>query len=909
MSTGPAAPRYVHDLLDRAAGTTPEACAVASTSQHLSFARLCELSHGFAQWLLDQGTAPGDRVLVQAWNCPAITALAFGVSRIGAVLVPLGPELRPYQLRQLYEDAEPTVVLADAACAGSLALAGIDGVHEIDSVWDVVASGRSRPVVRSVGLTDLALLVYTSGSTSVPKGVMCQHDSVLFATFAIAERLRYRPSDRVFLRLPMSFDYGLYQLFLTIWSGAALYLADQRETAGTLRELTAAEATVVPLVPSLAVVLNQLATRQPAPCSVRLFTNTGAPLPPAAVAGLRKNFPSAAVVLMYGITECKRVSIAEPDADLNGIRSLGPPLRGTEVFVIDGAGGRVGPHVTGQIVVRGPHVMAGYWRAEALTRQRFREVDGARLLYTGDYGWVDDAGHVHFEGRRDDILKRRGVRVSTLEVEAAALDVPGVRAAAAIARGGRRDELVLFVAGDLEAAEVARGVADRLEPAKRPDRVVVLAALPVGGHGKTDRAALLGLPGTAGRTERPPADPVDQLLARYGSPLFRYDLAEIQNSAAALRQALPEYATVYYSVKANPHPDVVAALRQAGCRAEVSSFGEAATVLAAGHDMATVLYTGPGKSAAEVRRSIDLGVRLFSVESIADLQRVLDQACDAGVEVECLIRVNSAVAGGSSGIRMTGKPSQFGLGVEDAPDWAARALDIAGPALRGLHFFPMSNAQSAESILAELVGSLETAAHLHERYGLPVGWLDLGGGFAAPYAAAGARPDYSELPNRIDAAIRKFFPAAGADAPRIAFESGRYLVSTAGSLLATVVDVKHNKGRAFIVLDAGINHLGGMSGLQRLMPLAARPIGTGAATGRATLVGPLCTPNDVLAREIDLPPLAVGNRVVIPNVGAYGLSASLVAFLSRDLPAEVVMDGDRVVSVSRQELQRIRLDP
>jgi acyl-coenzyme A synthetase/AMP-(fatty) acid ligase len=493
--------RYVHDLLDRAADATPEAWAVVSARQHLSFGRLCELSHGFARWLLDQGTAPGDRVLVQAWNSPAITALVFGASRIGAVLVPLSPELRPYQLRQLYEDAEPRVVLVDAACASGLARAGIDGGHDLDAVWDVVASRQSELIVQPVGVTDLALLMYTSGSTSVPKGVMCPHDSVLFATAAIAERLRYRASDRVFLRLPISFDYGLYQLFLTTWSGAALYLADQREAAGVLRELTTAKATVVPLVPSLAAMLNQLAARQPVPRSVRLFTNTGAALPPAAVVGLRKNFPGAVVVLMYGITECKRVSIAEPDADLNGTLSLGAPLTGTEVFVIDEAGTRLGPRLSGQIVVRGPHVMAGYWRAEALTRQRFREVDGARVLYTGDYGWVDDAGHVHFEGRRDDILKRRGVRISTLEVEAAALDVPGVLAAAAIARSEPRDELVLFVAGEVPAAVVTHGIADRLEPARWPDRVVVLDGLPLGGNGKTDRAALLSLAAMADRTE------------------------------------------------------------------------------------------------------------------------------------------------------------------------------------------------------------------------------------------------------------------------------------------------------------------------------------------------------------------------------------------------------------------------
>jgi acyl-coenzyme A synthetase/AMP-(fatty) acid ligase len=192
---------------------------------------------------------------------------------------------------------------------------------------------------------------------------------------------------------------------------------------------------------------------------------------------------------MYGITECKRVSIGDPDGDLVDPLSLGSPLPGTEVFVVDSGGNRVGPDVTGQLVVKGPHVMAGYWRAETLTRQRFGTDGGVPVLYTGDYGRVTAAGHIHFEGRRDDILKRRGTRVSTFEVEAAALDVPDVRAAAVVMTG---DHLVLFVAG-ADADVVARGVADRLDAARQPDRVVRLDALPLGPNGKTDRSALSAL--------------------------------------------------------------------------------------------------------------------------------------------------------------------------------------------------------------------------------------------------------------------------------------------------------------------------------------------------------------------------------------------------------------------------------
>jgi acyl-CoA synthetase (AMP-forming)/AMP-acid ligase II len=486
--------KYVHDLLDRAAARTPRADAVAWTGGHLSFARLRELSHGWAAWLLDLGVERGDRVLVQSWNCAGLAVAVFGASRIGAVLVPVSPLLRPYQLRQVYDDAEPAVVIADADCLAGTRQAGVGGAYPMEALWAELARRAGRMVVRPVAPTDLALLVYTSGSTAAPKGVMSPHRQVMFATAAIARRLEYRSTDRVFLRLPMSFDYGLYQLFLTARCGATLYLADQRAAVTVVRELADSKATVVPIVPSLALMLNGMAARHGAPSTVRLFTNTGATLPPATIAELRKNFPGAAVVLMYGITECKRVSIGDPDGDLVDQLSLGPPLPGTEVFVVDADGNRVGPNVVGQLVVKGPHVMAGYWRAETLTRERFGPDPQAPVLYTGDFGRITEAGHIHFEGRRDDILKRQGTRVSTVEIEAAALDVPDVNAAAAVvAAGSAGDQLVLFVAGTVDAGEVARGVADRLDAARQPDRVVTLDVLPLGPNGKTDRSALCAM--------------------------------------------------------------------------------------------------------------------------------------------------------------------------------------------------------------------------------------------------------------------------------------------------------------------------------------------------------------------------------------------------------------------------------
>jgi amino acid adenylation domain-containing protein len=489
-------PTTLHDVLDTAADRWGDSGAVASAGHRMSYAELRDMSLACAAWLTAHGVGAGDRVLVQAWNDVHLPAFLFGASRIGAAFVPVSAEMLPFHLRDVYLDAEPALVLADAACAPGLAAAGITGVRLLDEAVSELSApsraGTGAPPVGPVAATAPALLIYTSGSTATPKAVVAPHEQILFACRAIAGRLGYRADDTVFLRLPMSFDYGLFQLFLCCLTGSTLYVADQRSSVRLFAEVVKSGATVIPVVPSLATMLNQLAARRSAPTRVRLFTNTGAALPAATIASLRQHFPGAAVILMYGITECKRVTVAEPDSDLVDPLSVGRPLPGTEVIVVDEDDRPVPPGVSGQIVVRGPHVMAGYWRAPELTAHRFRPdpVAGGSLLYTGDYGRLNETGELYFEGRRDDIIKRRGVRVSILEIEAAALDVPGVVAAASIPPREPVVELVLVVAGAVDSDAVARELAGRLEHAKLPDRVVVLDDLPLGSSGKVDRKAL-----------------------------------------------------------------------------------------------------------------------------------------------------------------------------------------------------------------------------------------------------------------------------------------------------------------------------------------------------------------------------------------------------------------------------------
>ncbi|MET7703683.1 type III PLP-dependent enzyme [Streptomyces sp. NPDC005485] len=402
-----------------------------------------------------------------------------------------------------------------------------------------------------------------------------------------------------------------------------------------------------------------------------------------------------------------------------------------------------------------------------------------------------------------------------------------------------------------------------------------------------------------------------ELAARYGTPLYVYDLERVRAARRELFGFLPEGFEVFYAFKANPHPDLVRALRTGGdapaCRAEISSTGELAAALEAGYQGADILYTGPGKTPGELREALACGVGTFSAESLSDLQHIGAAAREAGTRADCLLRINSATASATTSIRMTGTPTQFGIDSETVAELAPQLRAVAGARIAGLHLFSQSNARDEAALIDELTHTIAVAAAVQEDLGVPLQLLDIGGGFSVPYAQQGERARYPGLRTALEAALDVHFPHWRQGAPRLAVESGRYLSGDSGTLVTRVSNVKVSRGRKFVIVDAGINTFGGMSGLGRLLPVSVH-VQAGADTEKASLVGPLCTPGDVLGRQIDLPAqLQEGDVVTVPNAGAYGPTSSLLMFLGRPAPAEVAVDGGRVVSAGRIEHVRTAL--
>lgn len=392
------------------------------------------------------------------------------------------------------------------------------------------------------------------------------------------------------------------------------------------------------------------------------------------------------------------------------------------------------------------------------------------------------------------------------------------------------------------------------------------------------------------------------LTSCHGTPLYAYDLMVVQARARELFGALPEGAELCFSLKSNPFPALGRRLRQAGCRAEITSTGELAAALAAGFTAERILFGGPGKTEHELKDALAAGIRLFSCESFRDLLALSAACCHLGCEVGVLLRVNPADAP-EARLAMTGVESQFGFAEQLLLDPQARdRVLLPNLQFKGVHIYFGTQVAGVDALVTNTRRAIECAQRVEAALGVECQILNAGGGFPWPYATdhvpqvlVGLKEKLTQLWQNSAMAER------GAE---IWFESGRFLCAGSGWLLARVLEVKVFPSRSFVILDTGIHHLGGMAGLGRVprSPLKLVNFSLGSqhrATLIADVVGPLCTPLDALARGVHIPEVRMGDLVGIPNVGAYGITASLIGFLSHPPPVEVAHEGGEVVEAWR----------
>ena len=523
-------PRYsrlLQDSLTISAAQYAEKAAVVTADERVTYAELRDRALRFASLLQEVGVRRGDRVAIFLENSVDTVAGIYGALYAGAAFMVVNPQTKEDKLHYMLADSGAAAVLSEGRLASMAAGLMTDPATVLPDLLTIVFAGATEPVRPAVGANprltvhhlrtwtstevadpgtiplDLAALVYTSGSTGNPKGVMLSHQNMVFAQGSLVEYLRLDASDRILDLLPLAFDYGLYQALMAVHLGATLVLERTFAfPAAIVKRVVDEGVTVFPGVPTVfATLLSLHRNTSIAMPSVRRYTNTAAHLPDEYVPGLLEMSPGALVYKMYGLTECKRVCYLEPELVLSKPSSVGKAIPGTETYLIGEDGQPVGPGVTGILHVRGPHVMLGYWNLPAETEYMLKpgKYPGERVLCTHDWFRKDEDGFLYFMGRSDDIIKSRGEKVSPVEVENALAAIPGVREAAVI---GVPDELLgqavrAFVVLDPGASYTEqafkREALARLESFMVPRDVRFVDDLPKTATGKVRKKSLVEL--------------------------------------------------------------------------------------------------------------------------------------------------------------------------------------------------------------------------------------------------------------------------------------------------------------------------------------------------------------------------------------------------------------------------------
>ncbi|MEJ6008242.1 pyridoxal-dependent decarboxylase, exosortase A system-associated [Paucibacter sp. AS339] len=380
------------------------------------------------------------------------------------------------------------------------------------------------------------------------------------------------------------------------------------------------------------------------------------------------------------------------------------------------------------------------------------------------------------------------------------------------------------------------------------------------------------------------------------TPFFAYDRGLLRQRVAQLRAALPAQVKLHFAMKANPMPAVVGLMAGLVDGIDVASAGELKVALDAGADPAEISFAGPGKRDIELNQAVAAGV-LINVESARELPVLAAASARLGLPARVAVRVNPDFELKGSGMKMGGGPKQFGIDAEQMPELLAE-IGRLGLAFEGFHLFAGSQNLRAESICEAQQKSYELALRLAALAPSPVKFLNLGGGFGIPYFPGEQTLDLAPIGANLQGLVER----AARELPEasLVIELGRYLVGEAGVYVTRIVDRKVSRGQTYLVTDGGLNHHLSASGnfgqvIRKNYPVTInKALGKASAasltqTESASVVGPLCTPLDLLADRMELPCAEIGDFAVVFQSGAYGRSASPEGFLSHPASFEVLV--------------------
>jgi acyl-CoA ligase (AMP-forming) (exosortase A-associated) len=512
----------LHHLIEDRARSHPDSPAVTFKQETLTYDALWTQVRSVAAGFGELGVAREQRVAVFLDKRIETVAAIYGASAAGAAFVPVNPLLRPAQVGHILRDCDVRVLVTsaerlalirdelascptvdDVVLVGAGIEEGEPSSHYRVSGWEWLrGSDRAAPTPNVIDL-DIAAIFYTSGSTGRPKGVVLSHRNLIVGAESVATYLGNTADDVLLAALPLSFDAGFSQLTTAFAVGARVVLTNYLLPRDVPRLCAQHRVTGLTCVPPLWIQIAEQNWPAEARASLRYFANTGGRMPKPILDKLREVFPSAKPFLMYGLTEAFRSTYLDPAEVDRRSDSIGKAIPGAEILVVRPDGSLCDPGEEGELVHRGPNVALGYWNDPVRTAERFRPVPGREepwrtpelAVWSGDVVYADGEGFLYFVGRRDDMIKTSGYRVSPTEIEEVAYATTLVRDAVALgvedATLGQRVLLVVApTADEFDADAFLEEMKSRLPLYMVPSSVVVRDAIPRSANGKFDRALL-----------------------------------------------------------------------------------------------------------------------------------------------------------------------------------------------------------------------------------------------------------------------------------------------------------------------------------------------------------------------------------------------------------------------------------
>ncbi|HEU5425699.1 MAG TPA: acyl-CoA ligase (AMP-forming), exosortase A system-associated [Actinocrinis sp.] len=509
----------------------PDRPAVTYAAETVSYRQLADRVARAANGLRALGVRRGDRVAIYAQKQIETVVALLAVSAAGGIFVPVNPLFKARHLAHVAADCGPrvlittaerletvraalpedssveTVVLIGGPGRDTAAAGGAAARFQVIG-WALLAESAPDPVPdgESVIDTDLAAILYTSGSTGGPKGVVLSHRNLIAGAESVAHYLDHTAEDAILAPLPLSFDAGLSQLTISLIAGAHVVLANYLLPRDLVRLCAQHAITAMTCVPPLWMQLARQEWPEQAAGRLRYFANTGGRMPAATLARLRELFPRAKPYLMYGLTEAFRSTYLDPAEADRRPDSIGKAIPNAEILVVRPDGTPCAPGEHGELVHRGALVAQGYWNDPERTAQRFRPVPQAATaagtagaaarpelaVWSGDTVYRDEEGFLYFVGRADEMIKTSGYRVSPAEVEEAVYATGLATEAVALGVGDERlgQHIALVVSEPCDAVLLRKALAAQLPNYMQPQRVLVLARLPRSVNGKFDRVEL-----------------------------------------------------------------------------------------------------------------------------------------------------------------------------------------------------------------------------------------------------------------------------------------------------------------------------------------------------------------------------------------------------------------------------------